>query len=150
MLNDDYKEMLQLLSDAGVEFLVVGAFALAAHGYPRTTGDIDIFINPTPDNARKVYAALQKFGAPLVDLDETDLTKENLIYQIGVAPRRIDILTSISGVTFAEAAADQVRMAVDGQIIPLISPRKLIQNKTAVGRPKDLEDAAKLKNVLKS
>lgn len=145
MLNADYKEMLQLLSDAGAEYLVVGAYAMAAHGYPRATGDIDILINPTPENAHRVRAALKKFGAPLGELSEADLATEDLVFQIGVAPNRIDILTSISGVTFAEAARDTVMAVVDGQGIPLLSPRLLVRNKEAVGRPRDIEDANQLR-----
>jgi hypothetical protein len=128
---------------------VVGAFALAAHGYPRATGDIDIWVNPSPGNASKVYGALKKFGAPLNQLSQADLARGNVVFQIGVAPCRIDILTSITGVEFADASSDRVVIEFDGLSIPFISPRKLLQNKDAVGRPRDIEDAAKLRNMLK-
>ncbi len=92
MLNEDYKEMLQCLSDAGVDLLVVGAFAMAVHGRPRATGDMDLWVVPARDNARKVYAALTRFGAPLDQVDETTFATPGVVFQIGVAPRRIDIL----------------------------------------------------------
>ena len=150
MLNDDYREILQLLSDAGAEFLVVGAYAMAAHGYPRATGDIDILINPTSENASKVYGALQRFGAPLVDLTERDLAREGMVYQIGVAPMRIDVLTSITGVSFDQAMADRVVKNFEGQSIPFISPRNLILNKKAIGRPRYIEDAEVLRKHCES
>ena len=149
MLNNDYKEMLQLLSDEGADFMVVGAYALAAHGYPRATGDLDIWINPTPPNAAKVHKALATFGAPLEQLTERGLTEPNVVFQIGIAPRRIDILTSITGVEFSEAARDKTYLDFDGLRIPFISPAKLIQNKDATGRPKDVEDAARLRELFK-
>ncbi|MBI1733211.1 MAG: hypothetical protein HYR49_10670 [Gammaproteobacteria bacterium] len=150
MLNKDYKEMLQLLSDEGAEYFVVGAYALAAHGYPRATGDLDICVRASAHNASKVYSALRKFGAPLEHLKEHDLTSEDLVFQIGVAPTRIDILTGISGVAFDEADADKLFLDIDGLQVPFISVAKLIQNKVATGRPKDIDDAARLRKLLKS
>ena len=93
MLNEDYKEMLQCLAEEEVEFLLVGAYALAAHGYPRATMDIDVWVRPSPENAAAVLRAVQKFGAPLHGLTLVDLQKDDTVFQIGVAPRRIDILT---------------------------------------------------------
>lgn len=150
MLNKDYKEMLQLLSDEGAEYFVVGAYALAAHGYPRATGDLDIWIRASVRNANKVYTALRKFGAPLEHLAEKDLTSEDLVFQIGVAPRRIDILTGISGVAFDEANADKIFLKIDGLQVPFISAAKLIKNKEATGRPRDIDDAAQLRKLLQS
>ena len=89
MLNEDYKEMLQCLSAEDVKFLLVGAYAMAAHGYPRATMDIDLWVMPSPDNAAAVLRALRKFGAPLQGLSLCDLQKDDTVFQIGVAPRRI-------------------------------------------------------------
>lgn len=102
-MNRDFAEMLSALSEAGAEFLVVGAHALAAHCVPRATGDLDIWVHSTHDNATRVLAALTAFGAPLADLSLADLTRTDTVFQIGVVPCRIDILTGISGVPFAVA-----------------------------------------------
>lgn len=143
MLNPDYRDMLSALSDAEVEFVVVGAFALAAHGNPRSTGDIDIFVRPTVNNAERVLKALALFGAPTTDLDTEDLTRPDMVIQIGVAPRRIDILTSISGIeSFEEVWRTKISASVDDVDIPVISRELLITNKRAVGRPQDLADIA--------
>ena len=145
MLNNDYKEILQLLLNEKVDFLLVGAYALAAHGYPRSTGDIDIWVKPSQENAEKVYRVILKFGAPIYGLTQDDLTKEDIVFQIGVAPRRIDFLTSISGVEYPDAEKDKINVDIDGLHLPFISLKKLIKNKEASGRPKDIEDVKKLK-----
>ena len=103
MLNPDFAEMLRALSAEGVEYLLVGAYAMAAHGVPRATGDIDIWVRPSPENANRVLRALARFGAPLSDLTATDLQRDGTVFQLGVPPRRIDLLTSIDGVTFEDA-----------------------------------------------
>src|SRR5690242_1218157 len=100
--------MLRALSAEGVEYLVVGAYAMAAHGIPRATGDIDIWIRPSPVNADRVLRAIRRFGAPLFDLTVADLTRDGTVFQLGLPPRRIDLLTSIDGVTFEEAWPDRV------------------------------------------
>ena len=146
MLNPDYRDMLSALSDEDVEFLIVGAFAMAAHGLPRTTGDIDIWIRPDPDNARRVWRALARFGAPRHDLSPDDLAAPDLVFQIGVAPRRIDVLTSIDGVSFHEAWPHRLTVEMEGLSIPVIGRAHLIQNKRASGRPKDLADLAWLES----
>ena len=97
MLNEDYRDMLHVLSEEKVKFILVGAYALAAHGYPRATMDIDIWVMPSPENADAVLRALSRFGVPLHKLTKEDLLKDGTIFQIGVAPRRIDIITSASG-----------------------------------------------------
>jgi predicted nucleotidyltransferase len=148
MLNSDYKEILQLLIEAKVDFLLVGAYALAAHGYPRSTGDIDIWVNPTPENAKKTFDSIVKFGAPLFDLKIDDLCKTGNVFQIGTAPRRIDILTGISGVLFNEAKDDFIELELDGMKLPFISLEKLIRNKEATGRDKDKIDLKNLKKHL--
>ena len=142
MLNPDFRDMLLALSDENVEWLLVGAYALAAHGLPRATGDIDVWINTSKENAVRVLAALKRFGAPTIDLSETDLTTSGTVFQIGLAPRRVDILTSIDGVNFAEAWRVREQKQVDGIDVNVISKRHLMQNKRAVGRPKDLIDVA--------
>ncbi len=149
MLNSDYKEILRLLKESEVEFLLVGAYALAIHGYPRSTGDIDIWILSTPENSNKVFDVINKFGAPLFDLSVEDLQKSGNVFQIGVAPRRIDILTSISGVEFSDAYDDHIDIEMDGLLLPFISLKKLIQNKEATGRSKDIEDVEKLKKLMR-
>jgi hypothetical protein len=105
MLNKDYREMLQCLSDEGVKFLVVGAYALAVHGFPRATKDIDFFVWANPENARSLFRALDRFGAPLENLSHADFASEGAVFQIGVGPRRIDIITRIDGVKFEDAYA---------------------------------------------
>jgi hypothetical protein len=135
--------MLSELSAERVEFLIVGAHALAAHGIPRATGDLDVWIRPTRANAERAYAALAKFGAPLTDLTVDDLTREGTVFQIGVPPARIDILTSITGVTFDEAWPGRLVTPVAPKLeVPVLGREDLLRNKRAVGRPQDLADVA--------
>jgi hypothetical protein len=133
--------MLSALCEAGVEFLVVGGYAVIAHGYPRATGDIDIWVRPTAENARRVMSALRSFGAPLADLTEQDLVTPGLIFQIGVVPSRIDIITEIDGVTFGDAWATRMTAVVEGRDVPVLGREALLRNKKASGRTKDLLDA---------
>ena len=145
-MNRDFVEMLSELSAAGVEYLVVGAHALAAHGVPRATGDIDIWVRSTPENADRVLAALTRFGAPLFDLTREDLTRAGTVFQIGQPPSRIDILSSISGVTFEAAWPRRIFVEIEGLAIPVLARTDFIANKQASGRPKDLSDLALLKD----
>ena len=145
MLNEDYKEMLQLLSEEQVDFIIVGAYALGAHGYPRATGDIDIWVKPNNTNSRKLYKALARFGAPLEQIQIDDFSMEGIIFQIGVIPRRIDIITKIDGVTYEEADEDRITVEVEGLMLPVISLDKLVKNKMATGREKDELDIKTLK-----
>jgi predicted nucleotidyltransferase len=145
MLNEDYKEMLQLLLEEQVDFIIVGAYALGAHGYPRATGDIDIWVKPNNTNSRKLYKALARFGAPLEQIEIDDFSMEGIIFQIGVIPRRIDIITKIDGVTYQEADEDKITVEVEGLMLPVISLEKLIKNKMATGREKDELDIKTLK-----
>lgn len=147
MLNEDYREMLQCFADEGVEFLLVGAYALAAHGYPRATMDIDIWVMPSPDNAAAVLRALERFGAPLHGLTLDDLQKDDTIFQIGVAPRRIDIITGASGLEFSEALSRSSKVTLEGIEIRIPSIDDLIRNKRASGRTKDLADAEALESL---
>ncbi|HEX8620273.1 MAG TPA: DUF6036 family nucleotidyltransferase [Thermoanaerobaculia bacterium] len=143
-MNRDFVEMLQALSESGAEFMVVGAYALAAHERPRATGDIDIWVRPAPENARLVWTALLRFGAPLEDLTVDDLSQPGIIFQIGRVPKRIDILTQISGVSFDEAWPNRILVESDGVRYAVIGKHELIQNKLATGRPKDLVDVRNL------
>jgi len=136
--------MLSALSDAGVEFLVVGAHALAVHGRPRATGDLDVWINPTADNVANVWRALSAFGAPLDDLREEDLTKPEVVFQIGIVPKRIDILTSVTGLVFDEAWGRRIKARYGEVEVPVIGREDLIRNKRELGRPRDLADADEL------
>ena len=139
-MNRDFVEMLAALSAAGVEFLVVGAYALAAHGLPRATGDIDIWVRPTRENAERVLRAVGDFGAPVFGLTVEDLLRLDTVFQIGVAPSRIDLLTGITGVEFAAAWPNRLTVTIDDQPVPVIGLADLIRNKTATGRPKDQAD----------
>jgi hypothetical protein len=145
MLNEDYKEMLQILLSNKVEFLVVGAYAMGAYGYPRATGDLDIWVEASPGNSEKIYRSLSKFGAPLSDITETTFSEEGIIFQIGVAPRRIDIITKIDGVDFGKAYSDKQEIEVEGIKIPFLSKEDLIKNKESTGREKDQLDAKYLR-----
>jgi len=147
-LNPDFRDILSIFNAEGVEYLIVGAYALAAHGIPRATGDIDLWIRRSPDNARRVWRALLKFGAPLSGLTENDLQTEKLVFQVGIAPRRIDILTSIDAVEFGAAWNNRIEITLDGLRLPVIHRSDLIINKRAVGRPQDIADVARL-NITK-
>ena len=126
--------------------MVVGAYALAFHGFPRATGDIDIWIRRSDENAERVWRALKRFGAPLFDLTLDELQTPALTLQIGLAPRRIDILTSIDGVEFDEAWPEHRQVEIEGLTIPVIGRAHLLQNKRAAGRPKDKGDIAWLES----
>ncbi|MBI3074362.1 MAG: hypothetical protein HYY84_19805 [Deltaproteobacteria bacterium] len=143
-MNRDFVEMLQALNDARADYLIVGAHALAAHGRPRATGDLDIWVRPTPENAARVFQALAAFGAPLGGVDiETFSTPDN-IFQIGVVPCRIDIITSIDGVEFDDAWPRKLDVDVSGVKVSILGREDLVRNKKAAARPKDLADLAAL------
>lgn len=140
MLNPDYKDILQSLSNEKANFMLVGAYALAKHGYVRATGDIDIFVEPSLQNSLKVYKALQTFGAPLNAIQENTFAQSGIIFQIGVVPRRIDIITEIDGVDFAQCWQNR-EIAMFGDLeIPIIGLEDLIKNKSATNRKKDQAD----------
>jgi predicted nucleotidyltransferase len=144
MLNKDYKEMLLCLLEENVKFLLVGAYAVAVHGYPRATKDIDFFVWATPANASNLMKALIKFGAPVDQISESDFSSKGIVFQIGNSPRRIDIITSASGVDFEQAYSDRQTVVLEGLEVPVISLRDLIVNKRASGRTQDLADVEKL------
>jgi len=144
MLNPNFRDILSALSAARAEYLLVGAYAVAAHGIPRATGDIDLWIRPTAENATAVWSALENFGAAMSHFSQADLKKPDLVFQFGVAPQRIDLMTSIEGVDFDDAWAERVSFRIDELDVPTISLRHLIINKQATGRPQDIADAARL------
>lgn len=141
-MSRDMREMLDALSGAGVEFLVVGAFAMAAHGVPRATGDIDIWIRPEPENARRVIEALAAFGAPLGahGVSALDFARPGVVYQLGLPPNRIDLLTSIDGLGFEEAWSRRMSGTLLGREVAILSREDIVRNKLAAGRAKDLLD----------
>jgi hypothetical protein len=145
-LNDDFRDLLLALAEHEVEFLIVGAYALSFHGAPRASGDIDVFVRPSATNAARIWRALIEFGAPVASAGvvQTDFEKPDLVYQIGLPPRRIDLLTSISGVSFDEAWSSRVPAEVSGRAVHFIGREMFLRNKQAAGRPKDLADAARL------
>jgi predicted nucleotidyltransferase len=147
MLNNDYKEMLQCLSGENVKFLLVGAYALAAYGFPRATKDIDFFVRAAPDNASHLMRALERFGAPLSGVSAGDFSSEGVVFQIGNSPRRIDILTRISGVDFQQAYERRKIVSLEGINVPVISLQDLITNKRATGRMQDLADIERLESL---
>ena len=150
MLNEDYRDMLQALADEEVKFLLVGAYALAAHGYPRATMDIDIWVMPSPVNADATLRALKRFGAPLRNLTSQDLQAVDTIFQIGVAPRRIDIITTASGLRFEETFKRSIAVTIEGIEVHIPSLNDLIRNKRASGRTKDLADVEELESLKSS
>lgn len=140
MLNPDFRDILSCLKNEAVEFIVVGAYALAAHGFPRATGDIDIWVRTSADNAGKVLRALAVFGTPLSNLTAEDFTTPERIVQIGVEPCRIDILTGIDGVEFGDAWRNKVSVVIDDLEIFILSKADMLKNKMAAGRDKDQGD----------
>jgi predicted nucleotidyltransferase len=144
MLNEDYRDMLRDLVDEKVNFLVIGAYAMAAHGYLRATVDIDIWVMASPDNAESVLRAVKRFGAPLGNLNSADLQKDDTVFQIGVAPRRIDILTGVTGLRFEESFERSIEADFDGIPVRIPSLDDLIRNKKASARTRDLADVEAL------
>jgi hypothetical protein len=139
-LPHNFVDMLGALHAARAEFLLIGGYALAVHGFRRATGDIDFWIRPTPKNASRVMKALLAFGAPLHDLTEADLALPETVFQIGLPPERIDVIGSIAGVRFDEAWRRRVETEIAGVPVSVIGRAALLANKIAVGRPKDRID----------
>jgi hypothetical protein len=137
-VNEDFSDLLREFIAAGVSFLLVGAHALAAHAEPRATGDLDVWIAHDAENAGKVFAALARFGAPLDDVSIDDFTSDDLIFQIGVVPRRIDVITAIDGVSFEDAWPKRIELDIGGITVPVIGRAQFLANQ----RAKDLGDVA--------
>jgi len=144
ILNKDFKELLELLNAQNVEYLIVGGYAVVFHGYPRYTGDIDIWINPTEKNASKILKCIKDFGFTSLGLTINDFTSPDSVVQLGYSPFRIDIMTSVSGIEFHESYKNKIRKEVDGIEITIINLEDLIKNKNAIGRHKDLNDIENL------
>jgi hypothetical protein len=139
-VNPDFRDLFVAFNDAEVRYMVIGAHAVTFHSRPRFTKDLDVWIDPAPDNAERVYQALSAFGAPLEDVSESDFADPDLVFQIGVAPNRIDIVMGIEAVDFPAAWPRRVEGHYGGCPIHVISRQDLITNKQALGRPRDQED----------
>ena len=147
-MNPDFRDLIAEFNDHHVEFIIVGAHALAAHGHVRATKDLDVWVRPTQENAKSTLAALKEFGAARHDLTREDLATPGLVFQIGVAPVRIDILTAIDGVQFDEAWSDRFQTKFSDQPAAVLSKNHLIINKRAAGRTQDLADVEWLEKNL--
>jgi hypothetical protein len=143
MLNRDFKEFAELLNAEGVEYLVVGGYALAAHGHPRYTGDIDFWVRPSGDNVSRLLSVLRRFGFESLGLKAADFGPDSVI-QLGQPPRRIDLLTAIDGVEFDACWARRDQVTVDGVALPIIGLEDFATNKRSSGRLKDLADLESL------
>ncbi len=145
-LFDDFRDILIELHNAGARFVVLGGHAVAFHGHPRATKDLDVLVEANAENAARVYAALAAFGAPLsaFEVGVQDFASYDGVLQLGVPPRRIDIINRADGITFAEAVADGESFTLQGCQIPVIGRSALIKNKRAAGRPQDIADVKAL------
>ena len=138
---NDFKELLELLNSHKVEYIIVGAYALALHGSPRFTGDLDIYVKPEAQNASQILAALKEFGFGSLDLQEKDFTEPHRVVQLGMPPVRIDLLTSLTGLTWDDAAKGELKGELGGVPVLFLGKQEYIKNKKALGRKKDLADA---------
>jgi len=143
-LDKDFNEFVELFLEHNVRFLIVGGYALAAHGLPRATGDLDAWVWINPENAQNIMRALNAFGFQNLSLTESDFSREDSIIQLGYPPFRIDILTSIDGVAFDQAWEKKVVVELNGMNVPFIGRDDLITNKKAAGRPQDIADVSRL------
>jgi len=139
-IQSDFKELLELFNSHKIEYLITGGYALAYHGAPRYTGDIDLFVKPDPENAANIINALDEFGFGSLGLTKEDFMEPNQIIQLGVAPGRIDIITSISGVTWEEANTGKIKGSCGGVTVNFVGREQFVKNKKATGRKKDLAD----------
>jgi hypothetical protein len=137
---EDWRQFIESLNSSGVEYLVVGAVALAYHGFPRYTGDLDVLIRNSPDNAKRLEAALAEFGMAGLGLKAADFVGSYRVVQLGVAPNRIDLLTSLTGLTFEEAWVNRIETALEGTRVNFIGRDALIRNKRLTGRTRDKAD----------
>jgi hypothetical protein len=143
-LTRDFEDLLRLLAEHQVRFLVVGGYAVAAHGHPRYTKDLDIWVEPDATNAQRLVAALEAFGFGSLGLTSADFEEAGAVVQLGREPGRVDLLTSVSGLTFADAYQARITATFGTTPVPILDRASLIANKRASGRPQDLADIAKL------
>lgn len=147
MLNKHFREFLELLADNEVKYLVVGGYAVAVHGFPRYTGDMDVFIALNPGNAERVLRVFENFGFGGMGISEADFLEKDTIVEIGREPNKIQVLTGIDGVDFSSAYANRIEVDIQGLRVPFIGLDDLLQNKAASGRSKDLIDLEELKRI---
>ena len=145
MLSRDFKEFVELLIKNKVEYLIVGGYAVAIHGYPRYTGDLDIWLNPTPENAKSIVKTVNEFGFSSFNLTLSDFTKPGNVIQLGYPPLRIDLLTEVDGVIFKECFINRKEVEIDNLIVNFIGYADLIKNKKQSGRLRDINDIENLK-----
>ncbi len=144
MLNQDFKEFIKSLNDKCVRYLVVGGYAVAFHGYPRYTKDLDVWIEMTEENARNLIEALEQFGFASLSLNEKDFLVPDQVIQLGYPPSRIDLLTSADGIDFENCYQSRISVDIDGETVQFIDLTNLMKNKRATGRSQDLADLEKL------
>ena len=147
-MNSDFKDLLRAFNEAGVKYLIVGGYAYAEHVEPRYTKDLDVWIERTADNAMSVLAALRSFGAPLRELSKDDLTSAGTFYQIGLPPNRIDIITQLVEMDFAQCWQRRKTVSIGELTVEYIAIDDLIENKERTARPHDLADAEHLRTAL--
>lgn len=143
-LPQDFREFLELLNEKKVEYIVVGGYAVAYHGFPRYTGDIDIWVAISKDNAEKIILALKEFGFASLQLSEEDFLQEDIVVQLGYEPVRIDIMTSVTGLTFSEVYQKAEKIILDEVVVTMIDLESLKKNKLFTNRNKDLGDLENL------
>lgn len=148
-MNRDFRDLLSEFSAASVEYLVIGAHALAVHGHVRATKDLDVWVGATPENAPRIVEGLRRFGAPLAQISVEDFSRPGITFQIGIPPVRIDIITEATGVSFADVWPRREIRKIDGLDVPVISAHDLIANKRATGRAQDLADVEALEALRK-
>ena len=145
MFSQDFKEFIELLIKNKAEYLIVGGYAVGIHGHPRYTGDLDIWLNSTPQNAQLILNSVNEFGFSAFKLSLEDFTKPGNVIQLGYPPLRIDLLTEIDGVTFKECFDNRKEVRIDGLQVYFIGYNDLLKNKKESGRPRDIDDIDNLK-----
>lgn len=145
MFSQDFKEFIELLIKNRAEYLIVGGYAVGIHGHPRYTGDLDVWLNPTQQNAELILKSVNEFGFSSFELKLEDFTKPGNVIQLGYPPLRIDLLTEIDGVTFKECFDNRKEVTIDGLEVNFIGYEDLLKNKKESGRPRDMDDIDNLK-----
>ena len=146
-VSSDFKDLLKHFNDYHVKYLVIGGYAVIKYTEPRYTKDLELWVRADHENASAVFQALRAFGAPLIGMTEDDFAHEGYFYQMGVPPVRVDILMSITGLSFDQSWKQRVEADFDDLVVPFISRQDLITSKSAAGRPQDLIDVALLSQV---